>query len=199
MAGPSPEEEGRTVRIRRRATTPPRVGHFPLSGPLDAQLDAIEANGAEDCHEGMANRAGAMVDHCFVALDDAGARALLRWLSLRLAVGAPLWVVEPNGARPAAILRGLRGGGEGAGTVRTATELRRLLEVQGFGIEAAWALPTAGAGGMIRDRAAALLGARVMLIRALFVALPQEAGVKPMVRALADARAKASGSDRMQS
>jgi hypothetical protein len=96
---------------------------------------------------------GAVVfDGIFAGLGQQGARTLLTQVAELLPVDGRWLLVERNGRYLPEVVRHLRRADserkEGAAMVRTAEELRRLLEVAGFGIEAALGLP----GGRLRAR-----------------------------------------------
>lgn len=92
--------------------------------------------------------AGVVIDGALAGLGSQEARTLLQQAAALLPTDAPWLLVERNGAHAPEVLRNLLrpddARGEGRGTVRSAPELRRLVEVEGFGITEAWSLPQPG-------------------------------------------------------
>lgn len=96
---------------------------------------------------------GAVVfDTIFAGLGQQGARTLLTQVAEVVPEGGCWLLLERNGRYLPEIVRHFRRDdaerSEAAGTVRSGEELRRLLEVAGFGIEDAWGIP----GGRLRAR-----------------------------------------------
>ena len=96
------------------------------------------------------------------SLDDHALRALLIQVAPLLETEGPFVAVERNGRYLGAVVRALRGEGQ----VRSAEELRRLLEVGGLGLEGVYGVPeTAGAARGLLRRASPDSGSRWMAIR----------------------------------
>jgi len=135
--------------------------HPPLrwGDPLDdvRSLDAVPDRPAE---------VGAVVFAAALAgLGGAEARVLLAQVAEVLPAEAPWLLLERNGAHAPEVVRNLLRDrderGEGKATLRSGPELRRLLEVAGFGITEAWSL--AGPGRRARVLAAAGTAAWLVL------------------------------------
>jgi hypothetical protein len=94
-------------------------------------------------------------------LGDHAARALLIQISPLLSTDAPFLAVELNGRYLGAVVRSFKG----EGTVRSVEELRRLLEVSGFGLEGAFGVPGAQGARSLLGRASVDAGAQWMAIR----------------------------------
>jgi len=98
---------------------------------------------------------GLVIDGILEGLGSQPARTLLRQAAGLLPEDAPWLLCERNGASVFEVVRNLRRDegqrGEGRGTVRTAQELRRLLESAGLGVGQAWGLAPSG-GARLRGR-----------------------------------------------
>ncbi|MCP4870308.1 MAG: hypothetical protein GY898_16515 [Proteobacteria bacterium] len=102
---------------------------------------------------GKPDALGAVVfDEVFGGLGQQAARTLLSQVAEVVLEGGRWLLLEPNGRYLPEVIRHLRRDdsqrSEARGTVRSGEELRRLLEVAGFGIEEAWGIP----GGRLRAR-----------------------------------------------
>jgi len=90
--------------------------------------------------------AGLVVDGLLGGLSSQPARTLLKQVALLLPRDAPWLLFDRNGGSAVEIARNFRRSdeerGEGKSTARSAQELRRLLEVAGLGVTAAWGVAT---------------------------------------------------------
>lgn len=119
----------------------------------------------------------------FVGLGEGQARATVRWLGARLSPGAACEVHERNGEHWREAVAGLRDSGTPG--VRSPRELRRILELEGFGVEGLEGVD----GGRVWDRLRPAwldrVGTRRIVLRCRFVSLPREVGVRATARDLA--------------
>ncbi len=146
IAVPGPPKTGNPFSFRPDRQAPLRWGDPALDRRTLGELP-----GAPERFGGLV-----LVD-VIGALASQPARTLLAQLAERLEVGAPWLLLDRNGRYLPEVARHLRRAederGEGRGTVRTAEELRRLLEPVGLGLEAAHALSTGGRGRRLLRRA----------------------------------------------
>jgi len=116
--------------------------------------------------QGRPEALGAVVfDEIFAGLGQQGARTLLTQVAEVVPEGAVWLLVERNGRYLPEVWRHLRRSDadrrESSGMVRSAEELRRLLEVAGCGIEQAFGIP----GGRLRARLPSEGGHARLLLR----------------------------------
>ena len=145
-------ERALTPALRAVPVTGPSPGRNPWAHRQDRQRPlrwgpGLGLEGEEQLSAlGLPPLAGVVFVGRCAGLADQPLRALLRQLAPAVLPDAPLLALEPNGRALARVLGvfGRDPGGEGDGTMRTAEELRRLLETGGFGVEAATGLGRVG-------------------------------------------------------
>lgn len=112
---------------------------------------------------------GVVLDGALDGLGAQAARALLSQVAELLPSGAGWLLVERNGRFLPEVVRNVRRPdserGEGRSTVRTAEEIRRLVEVAGLGIVDAWGVPPEGRRGRLAVAVAGDVGAAWVMLR----------------------------------
>ena len=148
LAGPGPDPDRNPWAFRPDDFAPLRWG--------DPAEDVRELGALSGSPETLH---GVVVDSVLQGLAAQPARMLLKQVGERLVCGAPWILLERNGASLPEVARSLRRSpgerGEGRSTLRSASELRRLVEVVGLGIEAVHGLGPPGIAGRVLRRAGA--------------------------------------------
>ncbi|HCP48498.1 MAG TPA: hypothetical protein DIU15_20845 [Deltaproteobacteria bacterium] len=150
------------------AVSDPLPGRSPWAWRPDQELPTRwSGDDSEAAREGLEHRlgdvrgcptrlVGAVLDGVLESLGSHAARVVCEQAAEVLPEDCPYLLLEPNGGSLRQILGGYRSraGSVGArqGNVRTATELRRTLELAGLGISAVSLLPSEGRLGRIGQR-----------------------------------------------
>ena len=126
-----------------------------LHAPLRWGDPARDIRGLGDLADAPSEVSGVVFDRILGSLDGQCARTLLAQVAELMTPEAPWLALDRNGRYLGQVIRSLRQSdeerGEGKGTWLSAQEYRRLLEVAGFGISAAWGLTeSTGMGKRLR-------------------------------------------------